>query len=145
MTQQAAELLVREVLDDGLLPFNEEVKGFMCHIQQPNIRGYALVDILHNVLAAATIELAPDYTFLASIATHPGHRRRGYGRAIMGRIAAETIANDTTGQNQVVLYANTPAPGFYKQLGFQKSSDSDGYTELAAHPREILSRLSSSA
>ncbi|HSX32519.1 MAG TPA: GNAT family N-acetyltransferase [Candidatus Saccharimonadales bacterium] len=143
ITQQAAELLVREIHDNGLFPFDEQVELFMRRLHRPIVKGYALVDVMHNVLAAATIELAPDYTFLADIATYPEHRHRGYGRAIMGRIATETIANDATGTNRVTLYANTPAPGFYEQLGFKEITD-DGYTELAAHPREILSRLSSS-
>lgn len=143
--QQATELLLGEVLISDRPVTDEDRQIFVWHIGRELKRVYARVEG-SLVLAAAEIELAPDYTFLTTIATHPDYRHRRHGSALIRHIAQETIANDPTGENRVILYAETPAREFYDKLGFEEVTEripgEDDYTELVANPQDILSKTS---
>jgi predicted GNAT family acetyltransferase len=54
-----------------------------------------------------------DCAYIADVAVHPDHQRRGIGRSIIERLAAPAA-----GHKKIILYANPGAEGFYSRLGF---------------------------
>jgi len=138
ITVQAAELLIAEVLSEDGTVADLVREAFIEHMGDEHRRVYAVVDG-PQVLAAIAIELAPNYTFITALATHPDHRRQGHAGALICRIAEETIAHDVTGENPVTSYTNTPVPELYAKFGFREVTEDD-YTELVASPQTILSR-----
>ncbi len=104
----------------------------------------ALVATLFTASPAAEVLLAevegaavgfalffPTYsTFLAKPGIHledlfilPEHRGRGYGRALLARLAAITVERDCGRLEWSVLDWNTPAIDFYTALGAEPMAD----------------------
>ena len=54
-----------------------------------------------------------DCAYIADVAVHPAHQRRGIGRSIIERLAAPAA-----GHKKIILYANPGAEAFYAKLGF---------------------------
>ncbi len=54
-----------------------------------------------------------DVAYIADVAVHPGHQRRGLG----GRLITELVRR-ADGHTKVILYANPGAEAFYAKLGF---------------------------
>ena len=54
-----------------------------------------------------------DCSYIADIAVHPDHQRRGLGRRIV-----LDLVEQSRGHRKIVLYANPGAEGFYARLGF---------------------------
>jgi predicted GNAT family acetyltransferase len=53
------------------------------------------------------------------IATHPGHRGRGYGKAVVSAMTAHGLATGRVVQYRTLL-ANLPSVGIARALGFQR-------------------------
>jgi len=68
-----------------------------------------------DVLAGAGRALADglDRAYIADVAVHPEHQRRGLGQAIIRRLVARA-----DGHKKIILYANPGTEGFYRGLGF---------------------------
>lgn len=69
-----------------------------------------------HVVGYAFVQINP-YTHLRSLAVHPDHHRRGFGRALMQVVIDR-------GEHQVDLRvdeANTAAVRLYEQLGFRRA------------------------
>jgi len=68
-----------------------------------------------DVLAGAGRALADglDCAYIADVAVHPEHQRRGLGQAIIRRLVARA-----DGHKKIILYANPGTEGFYRGLGF---------------------------
>jgi GNAT superfamily N-acetyltransferase len=54
-----------------------------------------------------------DAAYLADIAVHPDHQRRGLGQAIVA-----DLVRQCEGHRKIILYANPGAEPFYRRLGF---------------------------
>lgn len=54
-----------------------------------------------------------DCAYLADIAVHPDHQRRGLGQAITRK-----LVDRCKGHKKIILYANPGTEGFYRSLGF---------------------------
>ena len=68
-----------------------------------------------GVLVAAGRALADglDCAYVADVAVHPEHQKRGLGREVIGRLVAAAA-----GHKKIILYANPGAEPFYARLGF---------------------------
>jgi GNAT superfamily N-acetyltransferase len=54
-----------------------------------------------------------DCAYIADVAVHPDHQRRGLGREII-----ERLVESAQGHKKIILYANPGAERFYTKLGF---------------------------
>ena len=69
-----------------------------------------------QIVGYAFVQINP-YTHVRSLATHPDHRRRGFGRALMQAVIDR-------GEHEVDLLVdegNVPAVQLYEQLGFRRA------------------------
>jgi GNAT superfamily N-acetyltransferase len=76
-----------------------------------------------EVLVGAGRALADglDCAYIADVAVHPDHQRRGLGQAIIRRLI-ELCA----GHEKIILYANPGTEGFYSSLGFLRMNTAMG-------------------
>jgi GNAT superfamily N-acetyltransferase len=68
-----------------------------------------------DVLVGAGRALADglDCAYLADVAVHPDHQRKGLGQAII-----RNLVDASRGHKKIILYANPGTEGFYRRLGF---------------------------
>ena len=64
---------------------------------------------------------------ILNIATHPDHRRRGYGRLIMNEIIEHSRNKGITFITLEVRESNIPAIALYESLGFYNVGRLKGY------------------
>lgn len=83
------------------------------YMNNENVRIYAAYD---GGLAGILLTLESDVSDILDIAVDENRRRRGTGRALLDRAAAES-----DGKTQMLeVRASNPAVEFYKRLGFEK-------------------------
>jgi ribosomal protein S18 acetylase RimI-like enzyme len=70
---------------------------------------------LDRLLVAAGRVLADglDCAYIADVAVHPGHQRRGLGQEVIRQ-----LVELSRGHKKIILYANPGAEGFYARFGF---------------------------
>jgi GNAT superfamily N-acetyltransferase len=72
-----------------------------------------------RLAAAGMLERWGDRLLHVGIVTHPGHRGRGYGRAVVSAMSAHGLATGGVMQYRT-LQANLPSVGIARALGFQR-------------------------
>jgi len=72
-----------------------------------------------RLAAAGTLERWGDRLLHVGIVTHPGHRGRGYGKAVVSAMSAHGLATGGVMQYRT-LQANLPSVGIARALGFQR-------------------------
>lgn len=73
------------------------------------------------------------HALVENVVTHPGHRRQGHGRAVLGAALSAAWAE---GAHQVILMSGRKDPGvhrFYENCGFEPGIRT-GYVARAPHP-----------
>lgn len=84
-------------------------------------------------VAVGRLALVDDWGGLFAVATHPGHRRRGHARRIVGTLAREARAAGAFCLWLQVMAENEVALALYRSLGFEPVS---GYSYWVA-PRGV--------
>lgn len=108
----ATEETIRQTLF-GDRPFAEVIIG-----EEDGIpAGFAL--FFHNY---STFLAAPGI-YLEDLYVKPEHRGKGYGRALLARLAALAVQRGCGRVEWAVLNWNEPAIGFYKSLGARPQDD----------------------
>ena len=75
-----------------------------------------------GVAAAVGMAVAEDgWVGLFEIGTHPGHRRRGLARQVVGALLAWGVEHGAAGAYLQVMPANSPALALYEGLGFAEA------------------------
>jgi GNAT superfamily N-acetyltransferase len=100
--RKVAEVLIGEVLDDG---------------QQPRAVGFAL--FFHSF----STFLGLPGIYLEDLYVQPEYRGRGYGEAILRRLAKMTVERGCGRLEWAVLDWNDPAIGFYRKLGAESMDE----------------------
>ena len=91
-------------------------------------RGFIIVDEEREAAAAyGGIITAADEGQILNIATHPDHRRRGYGRMIMDAIVGYSKEIGLAFITLEVRESNIPAISLYESMGFYKVGRLKGY------------------
>ena len=72
-----------------------------------------------RLAAAGMLERWGDRLLHVGIVTHPGHRGRGYGKAVVSAMSAHGLAAGGVMQYRT-LQANLPSVGIARALGFQR-------------------------
>ena len=70
-----------------------------------------------TVAIVALVE-TEDAIGIYSLATHPGHRRKGYGEALLRAVVAQ--AEQRSGPRKTVLQASEVGYSLYRRLGFRE-------------------------
>ena len=73
----------------------------------------------HTLAAAGMLEWWGDRLLQVGVVTHPGHRGRGYGKAVVSAMTAHGLAAGGVVQYRT-LEANLPSVGIARALGFQR-------------------------
>jgi RimJ/RimL family protein N-acetyltransferase len=81
-----------------------------------------------RLVAAATLEDAGGPVASVGVLTHPGHRRRGHGRAVAGAATRAAVAAGSIAHYQT-LDANAPSVAVARALGYRRDA-----TTLAVRP-----------
>jgi ribosomal-protein-alanine N-acetyltransferase len=68
-----------------------------------------------------------DEAELLTIATHPGHRRRGHGRAALAAFESEARASGAAVAHLEVAAGNAPALALYDGAGYRRTGLRRGY------------------
>src|SRR6202035_928722 len=84
----------------------------------PNACGIAAGFLRHDDPTTAT---------LVSMWVAPTHRRRGVGQLLVNRILDWSRSQNVHTLSLMVTFTNTPAIGFYHQLGFAKTGRTEPY------------------
>ena len=124
----AAELCIREV--EGIEPTAAEVAQLTTAQVTGERAVYAVCDDGVPVAAAIAIHNVGDgRTELLVLATQPGRRGRGYGRAVIRGLAAAAYAR---GDSIIELCSSPDARGFYGHLGFYACGRGKSHLEAVA-------------
>jgi len=108
----AADVPSIKRIDRASFPAHEQYDGGT--YDQMLQSGLSLVALdVDKTVGYAFVQMNP-YTHVRSLAIHPGHRRRGFGRALM----ATVIRNGKHEVDLLVDEANLPAICLYETLGF---------------------------
>ena len=95
-------LALRAGLEDG--KFDDIVAAYGCYSG-------------HGLVGCAALKRVGDTFSIEWLAVEGSHRRKGIGRAIVGRVASEA-----KGRGATQLWALARAPDFFMRLGFLQSS-----------------------
>lgn len=85
-------------------------------------------------IAFAILRTAADEAEVLTIAVHPGHRGRGYGRQLMEEATRRLYADRVASLFLEVDAGNGPARGLYESLGFKVVGERKGYYSEGADP-----------
>jgi ribosomal protein S18 acetylase RimI-like enzyme len=88
-----------------------------------------------TAVAVGRLALVDDWGGLFTIATHPGHRRRGHARRVIGALAREAERSGAECLWLQVLADNVDAVRLYRSVGFEPIS---GYTFWVAPPERRI-------
>ena len=95
--------------------------------------GFVMLDDKDEAVAYGGVIFVLDEGQILNIATHPDHRRRGYGRIIMDSILALAKEKSISFVTLEVRESNAAAIGLYESLGFYVVGRLKGYYDT---PRE---------
>ena len=86
-----------------------------------------------TVMAYGGMMLDPWEGQITNIATHPAHRRRGYGNAVTDALLKEAAARNAEQVSLEVRASNASAIALYERLGFAIAGRRKGFYQ---NPRE---------
>ena len=88
-------------------------------------RAWVWVDGDDRPAAYVLIDVIDGYAHIEQVSVHPGHSRRGVGRALMDHVAAWGAARELAGLT-LTTFADVPwnAP-YYERLGFRVLADDE--------------------
>lgn len=124
----ATEEMIRETLF-GARPYAEVILAE----EDGTPAGFAL--FFHNY---STFLAAPGI-YLEDLYVKPEHRGKGYGRALLARLAALAVQRGCGRVEWAVLNWNEPAIGFYKSLGARPQDDWTVYRVTGDALRQLAS------
>ena len=100
--------------------------------------GDTLVSSCTLVVIPNLTRLGRPYGLIENVVTHPDHRQRGYGQAILKAAIGAAWA---AGCYKVMLLAGSKSPAimrFYKSAGFSQSKTGFQIRQIAARPEQAL-------
>lgn len=80
-----------------------------------------------DLLAMACGWLVLDELHITLVAVAPGHRRRGFGRWVLGELMESCVRRGATRATLEVAAGNGPGQGLYEALGFRTAGIRHGY------------------
>ena len=99
-------------------PGNDPVRDIADKIAvQPDLFFVGIVD--NAVVSSIMVGYDGHRGWINYLATHPLHRQRGYGRAMMKRAESELRARGCPKINLQIRAGNTTVVGFYEALGYE--------------------------
>ncbi len=112
-------LSLHERFEGGTKGGKDQHRAILARIDRP-----ACFGILRDGDEPVALGLAVadgDWVGLYDIATDPGHRRKGYGRALIGQLLAWGKGLDARHSYLFVVATNTPALALYDRLGYREA------------------------
>ena len=100
--------------------------------------GFVMLDDKDEAVAYGGVIFVLDEGQILNIATHPDHRRRGYGRIIMDSILELARERSISFVTLEVRESNAAAIGLYESLGFYEVGRLKGYYDTPKEDGLIL-------
>lgn len=100
--------------------------------------GGAMVTSCALVVIPNLTRLGMPYGLIENVVTHPDHRQRGYGHAVLEAAVAAAWA---AGCYKVMLLAGSKSPAilrFYKSAGFSQSKTGFQIRQISARPEQAF-------
>jgi len=112
---EAPDLPRIKAIDKVVFPPEEQYDDGM--YDQMLQSGFSLIALDGGrIVGYAFVQINP-HTHIRSLAVHPDHRRRGFGKALMQAV----IENGEQEVDLLVDEGNTPATQLYERLGFRRA------------------------
>jgi len=94
-------------------------------VASPEMGHYAIFHAGTMVARGRSLRLVSGYSYVSMVFVSPGHRRRGYGRALMQAILNDDVA---TGMHTSTLMASYEGAALYATLGYETVAQTHVFT-----------------